>query len=309
MPRVAQPTDMLSRSLFENKIKGGIGGLLFLFASEARKNTAIMGLAARKMATGKGIQSRSMAAQQLLVGILLYSTFGYVLKAIVESMVKNDEDDEEDFEGRLISRLTDQKAIAHAMATEHLRGMPLLGELWSAISAKVINSIPLLEGDRVMTYDSSNNPLMRAVRGINSAGKTIDSENADELTDNLIDSIQGLAGVLPQTAVFSQGANLAEDSLGFYRNISGNQLSEDETLKRIISKITKKKEEIYEQDREEFKTASSRRKSQITDKRSEELLEAINLKLSEMNPDRANKALELLRGKVRDEVLKLAVRQ
>ena len=282
--RVAQPTDMLSRSLFENRHKSGIGGVLFLFASEARKNTALMAMAARKLATGKGAQSGGMAAQQLFIGMLAYTALGYALRAIVQAAVDDDENNAEGYLERLSDQVFNAKALTHAIMTEHLRGIPFLGEAASSSVAKVLNETDL-QGENIMTFDSSSNPLMRTQRGFGSAKRAITADNTDEMVDGILDTMQNLAGIIPETAVFSQAANLSEDALGFWRNVTGEMLSEEAMVDRSVSQISKKKEAIYSVDKEEFKEAKGRERKAISKKREIALEEMLENEKAQAGPD------------------------
>ena len=237
---VAQPNNLLSRSMGEVKLsQSPIGGLLFMFASETRKNLAIGIYAARKLTTGKGAVSNEMAAQQLIVLGLFYSASGYLLRTLYQSLFQADDDEPEEILKRWGNRLTDAKAWANAMATEHLKGIPLIGEAMNHAVAGTVNAADFIPGEKIKTMDTSPNPLNKFGAGI---GKAVDALNNEKTTEDriqaTIDAIQGTMVLTPETAVLAQAGNVGEDLLGLL-NANGMAISDDGRAKRIKARLAK----------------------------------------------------------------------
>lgn len=232
---VMQPANLLSRSLGEARFTNNpIGQLLFLFASEMRKNVSIGLYAARKLVTGKGSMSYAMAAQQAIVLGIFYSATGQMIRSLYQALFKADDDEPEEILARYAERLKDPKAWAYAMSTEHLKGIPLIGEAANHFFAGMFDQ---------RSYDSSPNPLNRFYKGSRKLAQiTKDDATTEDRIGATIDAIQGMAGITPETAVFAQAGNVVEDAMGLL-NAQGLAISEGERFKRIRARVNKVKRE------------------------------------------------------------------
>lgn len=234
---VMQPNNLLSRSLGEARLTAQpFGQLMFLFATEMRKNFAIGLYAARKVATGKGAMSRGMAVQQLVTLGLFYSAFGYLIRSAYQAAFKAEDDEPEEFLSRFWRRMTDAKQWTYALSTEHLRGIPFIGEAGSRLAADIINQTPL-EGEAVRVFDASPNPLNRGVKGLATLqGIFEDDSTPEEQAQAVIDAIQGGLGMFQETAVIAQLGNVAEDALGLLTS-NGMEISRKERTKRLKARF------------------------------------------------------------------------
>jgi hypothetical protein len=237
---VMQPNNMLSRSLGEVKLsQNPIGGLLFMFATEPRKNFAIGMYAARKLITGKGAVSKGMAAQQLIVLGSFYSAFAYLIRSLVMAAFKAGDDEPEDMWERMIARLTDGKGWTNAILTEHLKGFPLIGEAASRLIGGVINEAEFIKGERIKQFDTSNNILNRGVAGVFKASELADSDLSPEQKVKVAtQAIQATLGMFPETAFLSQAGNVARDGLGLLTS-NGMEFSTEERVRRMKARFSK----------------------------------------------------------------------
>jgi len=237
---VMQPNNLLSRSMGEVKLsQSPVAGLMFMFATEPRKNIAIGIYAARKILTGKGAMTTGMAAQQLIVLGAFYSSLGYLIRSAYQAAFKGDDDEPEELLERLHTRMTDSKGWTNALMTEHLKGVPILGESMGRLITGMINETEFIKGEKIQQFDSSPNPLNRMVKAAFQAGGIGDDEKSiEQQTDTVISTIQGTLGILPETAIVSQAGNVAKDALGFLTS-NGMELSQAEKIRRMKARFGK----------------------------------------------------------------------
>jgi len=241
MSRAAQPTNQLSKSSFENNTRG-VGKFMFMFASEARKHSSLMFLAWRKILRGKGEISTGMAFQRLIVGHILYSAYGLLANAMYRAFFKGEGDEEEPMDN-FKAMATDPKEFGVEVVGSLVRGAPLMGEGVSALTAKVIGA---------KSFDSSTNPLMRLQRSVSKVKKVSDADNADEVVDAMLDIMQVIGSILPQTAIISQGANAAEDTKSFAANTLDLYITEAARFDAEASQVSSAKKDIYSVVLEEY---------------------------------------------------------
>lgn len=295
LARVAQPTTYLSRSLFENKNRDGMAGLMFLFASEARKNMSIMFSAAPKIFK-KG-EDNALAAQQFLMVSLGLSAWAHIMTAIFHAFVK---DDEEDNWEAMVEKVMDGKRYLHAVFSEPLRGIPLLGDAGNYGAALILDQ---------KAFTGTNNPLTRVVQSAGSVKSLFDDDKTSgEIVKKSLDIVQGLASILPETAFLAQTANIAEEMIGIYENTIEGDLSEADALKRRVGRARKHREEINKKERDAYKEALEQYKktkdqrhrderARIERERDSEYAAYLNSKIYEMGQSDRNKFLEELKEK------------
>ncbi len=253
--RAAQPTLRFARSEFELMMLESPLSLPFaLFISERRKNTAITFMAVRELLTGKGTYGRKMAAQQALAGLILMPALVTALGSAWAALAKGKDDEEESWWARYKDRMTDPKAWAYALSTEHLRSAPVLGEGAAAATAGAIdskgvewiieNTLPAgfaerWEESEVRYFDSNPNPLVRAGRQTFRTGDIFaEGATAEERVDAAIDSAQAFGTLIPGAAVAAQAANLGESALGVF-NTAGGSLSEADRIKLLKARFSR----------------------------------------------------------------------
>ncbi len=234
MAKSAQPTNFLSKSLYEGSVKG-VGKFMFMFGSERRKHSSLMAEAFRKILTDKGEISSGMAYQRIVVGVLMYSMFGLLVKNSYRAFVKGEGEEEEPLDN-MLSMTLDPKEIGLEALGSIVGGAPLLGDGIVALVSKVLGA---------RSFDSSTNPFMKIQRSYSKLKKMKDAENADEMLKMLIDVVQATGSLLPQTAVASQLANAADDIQNLFANTLGIYISEDAKIKSEVSQIRSMKSEIY----------------------------------------------------------------
>jgi hypothetical protein len=242
MERYAQPTNRLSKSLAENT-RHPMAQILVMFQSESRKMMSINALAIRKILTGKGTQSKGMAAQQLVVQVVLMNGFIHAISAAYDAFVKGEGDGEDEGE-KLMANLTDWKKLAATMAADSLSGVPILGEGWSMTWKSIFDQ---------KVFVSSNNPAVKPILGIQAfikGAEDMGESTASETADKWLRGTQALASVLPQTAILAQGSTLAKDALGFFNNTLSKGFTEADThniyRKRIKDVIRRTGKEFAE---------------------------------------------------------------
>ncbi len=230
--RSAQPTTRLAKSEMELKAaENPLAALFTLFTSEPRKTLAILYMASRELATGKGTYGKPMAAQQLFVAAVIFQTADFMIRQASAAFAKADDDEPDSFLERLRKRVFDAKAWGYALTTTHLRAVPIGGEVWSHAWAKAFDQ---------KAFTGSQNPLNRASREVLTFKKP---ETTEEAIDGAIDILQGVGPVIPGGAVFAQGGNLAEFVSGVATS-NGVSFSDEDRAARIKSRFTKFKAEL-----------------------------------------------------------------
>lgn len=237
--RAAQPTTRLSKSNIELlALDSPMSALLSVFISEPRKNMAIVFMAARKLVTGKGDVSKSMAFQQLAVGLVLYVAAEYVLRSVYSAFFQAKPEDEDEAWKRLTDKLTDPKAIAHKLAVSHIGGIPLVGPAWDYAMAEALGQ---------QSFDSSNNPLVRVPKALKQIGPAINSEKtASERIDATLKVVQGLGSAVPGGPLFSQAANVLDAATGAMES-NGVHFSEESKVDRFKGRFNSAVKKIDEQ--------------------------------------------------------------
>ncbi len=228
--RAAQPAGRLAKSELELKVaESPLAALFTLFTSEPRKTLAILYLAGRELATGKGTYGKPMAAQQLFVAFVVFQTADFLIRQAYAALAKADDDEPEDPLARLRKRITDPKAWGYALTTSHLRSVPIAGEVWSQGMGELLAQ---------KTFTSSQNPLNRATRTVITFKKP---ETTEEAIAGGIKILQGVAPVIPGGPVFGQGGNAAEFVTGVATS-NGVSFSDEDRVKRIKSRFSKFKD-------------------------------------------------------------------
>ena len=247
MARFAQPTDRLSKSLAENT-RMPQAQFIVMFQSEVRKMMAINALAIRKLVFGKGAQTRSLAAQQLIVQVVLINSFIHAVSALYGALFRGFGEGD-DAEEKFINDLTDGKKLASNILADSLSGVPVFGEAWAA-------GMRTLMGQD--TFSSTSNPALRSLTGVKqltSVASKWDEKSASENADTLLRGLQSLTAIAPQIAVISQTANVGRDSLGFLNNALSTGLSKQDTFKIYEKRIKKVVSYVHADSAEEMKQA------------------------------------------------------
>ena len=248
MARYAQPTDRLSKSMLENS-RTPLVSFLVMFQSEARKQMAINALAIRKLTTGKGVQSRSLAAQQLVVQVVMVNLFVHAVNAIYGALFKG-YGEGDDAEEKFINEFTDKNKLASAMLAESFSGIPIAGELISGTIRKYFDQD---------VFSSSSNPLTRTIgtgsRQLLAVTSKWDERSVSENADAILRGIQMLGSVAPQTAFLSQSANVGRDALGFMNNALSQGFTMADTLDIYEKRIRKVVSSVNSDSAEEMKQA------------------------------------------------------
>jgi hypothetical protein len=295
---VMQPNNLLSRSMGEVKLsQNPLGALLFMFATEPRKNIAIGIYAARKILTGKGAVSKGMAAQQLIVLVGFYSALGYLIRSAYTAAFKGEDDEPEELMKRLHARMTDAKGWTNALATEHLKGVPVLGEAMGRLMTGMINEAEFIKGERISQFDSSPNPLNRMVRSAFQAGGVgDDKKSAEQNANTVISTIQGTLGMLPETAILSQAGNVTKDALGFLTS-NGMELSQTERMRRMTARLRKFKRGLPS-----AKTEDGQQDPEIVFERNQKLAEYVQNALNSLAPADQAAFKESIKGDISQDV-------
>jgi hypothetical protein len=236
--RAAQPSSRFARSEIEMRaLDNPISALMSLFISEPRKNAAIAFLAGRELLTGKGTYGKSLAAQQLVVGLVVMVAAERIVRTFYEALAKAEDDDEDGIFARWWNKLTDGKAWAHAFATSHLRGVPLAGEAWNQVTASALDQ---------KVFDSSPNPLNKIARvGVDAVKDMGEEKTAKDRLETGIDVFQAFGSALPGGAFFSQLANVADFAEGVATS-NGVDFTDADRAARIKARYAKHGKELDE---------------------------------------------------------------
>lgn len=230
--RAAQPTSRLAKSELEMKaLDNPLAALFTLFTSEPRKVLSIVYLAAREVTTGKGTRGTPMALQQLFVALVMVQTADFMIRAAYSAAAKAEDDEPEDFVSRLKKRIFDGKAWGHAIATTHLRSVPIAGELWNQGSAALFDQ---------KVFQSSPNPFNRAAREVITFEKP---ETTGEALEGGIDILQSVGPMLPGGAFFAQGGNVVEFVTGVATS-NGVDFSNADRAERLKARFNTLRKEL-----------------------------------------------------------------
>jgi len=265
MARYAQPADRMSKSLLENT-RPVLGKFLVLFQSEARKYLVINALAARKILTGKGVQSRSLAAQQMLVSNLVVTGGLHLIESAFSALFRN-YGEGDDPEEKFLNEFFDGNKFLAALIADQLAGVPIFGSAWTM-------GINKLMGEKVFT--STSNPMVRSIGGaatlLTSVAK-MDENSASENADIILKSFQSFFAMMPQTAVIAQSSNVARDALGLLNNTFFQGLTEADTLELTTKRLRKSASDVSARFKDEKKAATEAEDDYLLDQINEEMRE------------------------------------
>jgi len=232
--RAAQPTLRLARSEFEQRVLDNpLSAFFALFVSERRKNLAITYMAVRELATGKGTYGKPMAAQQAFVGLAGLLAAEFMVRSFFAAFAKAKEDEEDEFFARWWNRLTDAKAWSYALASSHLSGIPVFGQVWDASMATAFDQ---------PVFDKSPNPLLKLTT-IPGNVDDLFSGTTEEQTKAATRIVQTLGTVIPGGSVAAQAANVADFAQSLATS-NGVSFSDEDRARRIKARFTKYKGEL-----------------------------------------------------------------
>jgi hypothetical protein len=188
--RIAQPTRAGARSLFENTSTNPLARAGWAFASEARKNLALVAYSFAERDTATKIRT-------LAYVVALNSIASSILRSIWRDML--DDEDEELFDDKYWS----PKRIALAVATEPLYGFPVLGSTAQNAIYKAFGEYQ--PSGSMFDVDRAINPVKRIPEYLSG-----DFEMRDVMRDiDMIVSAMGLAH--PNIAAAASITHLAKD--------------------------------------------------------------------------------------------------
>lgn len=247
MARAAQPAQRFTRSEMEHRaLENPLAALFALFVSEPRKNLSVAILSARQLATGKGIyDSKAIAAQAFATSSFFLLALEHFIRLSYQAVFRADEDDEEKVLDRLVEKLTDGKAWAHRLASNHAAGIPIYGPAYEWVVGSLINS-SAIPGEDVYQFTNTENPAVRAVEKLGRGTKKFidaqDEDNKEESLDATIDMIQAGGNLIPGGPLFAQLANVGEATLGF----TSSNLTDEGRRARFKGRFNKYKKSLTE---------------------------------------------------------------
>jgi hypothetical protein len=188
--RIAQPTRPGARSLYENTSTNPLARAGWAFASEARKNLALVAYSFAERDTATKMRT-------LAYVVAINSIASSILRSIWRDML--DDDDEELFDDKYWS----PKRIAIAAATEPLYGFPVLGSTAQNAIYRAFGEYQ--PGGTMFDVDRAINPVKRIPEYLEG-----DFEMRDVIRDiDMIVSAMGLAH--PNIAAAASITHLAKD--------------------------------------------------------------------------------------------------
>ncbi len=188
--RIAQPTRPGARSLYENTSTNPLARAGWAFASEARKNLALVAYSFAERDTATKMRT-------LAYVVAINSIASSILRSIWRDML--DDDDEELFDDKYWS----PKRIAIAAATEPLYGFPVLGSTAQNAIYRAFGEYQ--PGGTMFDVDRAINPVRRIPEYLEG-----DFEMRDVIRDiDMIVSAMGLAH--PNIAAAASITHLAKD--------------------------------------------------------------------------------------------------
>jgi hypothetical protein len=188
--RIAQPTRPGARSLYENTSTNPLARAGWAFASEARKNLALVAYSFAERDTATKMRT-------LAYVVAINSIASSILRSIWRDML--DDDDEELFDDKYWS----PKRIALAVATEPLYGFPVLGSTAQNAIYRAFGEYQ--PGGTMFDVDRAINPVKRIPEYLEG-----DFEMRDVIRDiDMIVSAMGLAH--PNIAAAASITHLAKD--------------------------------------------------------------------------------------------------
>lgn len=245
--RAAQPTSRFSRSEWElSGLENSLSALFAMFVSEPRKNLAIAYLAARQLATGKGIyKDKAMAAQAVTVSLGVMIAAEYAIRTLYRAMTKAEDDDEEGIFNRWWAQLSDGKAWSYALTVNHINGIPVFGGGWEFLMAELVNAAPI-PGEDVRAFNKTENLLVqsaeKAARGTSGIIKGLTDQDEDVEAQDAFAIMQGLGGATPGGPLFSQLANVGDTTVGFFHS----NLSAEKKVERLKGRFNAFKRSLTE---------------------------------------------------------------
>jgi hypothetical protein len=200
--RLAQPTRMGARSIFENTSTGAFAKLGWAFASESRKNLALA--AYNTMEKPLGAKART------LVSLL-------VLNALVGTLIRNawkdakDDDDNELFDEKHWS----PKRLALAVLTDPLQGFPIIGDAVKAAAYTATGEY--LPSDNLFSMNSAAGIFSE--KHLRNVGKLMDGNGDWEMAIKDLDHlVSGMGMWNANIAAVSSLTHLASDMFGLTKN-------------------------------------------------------------------------------------------
>lgn len=240
--RAAQPTTRFGKSEIEARALENPGTALFmLFTSEPRQKLAIAYMAARQLVTGKGTyRSRKEAAQAVFAAFVIMQTAAYFVRSAISAFTRAKEEEEGNALARFVDRLSDWRAWAYGMTTEHLSAVPVAGAVWDNVMANVF--------DQPVFDKNANIVLQTGNKAYREASKLFDDEKEltiEQSIESGIRLVQSLGSMIPGGAVFAQGGNVADF---VYASASSNEMliSEEDRVRRYKTRFNAFKRELTE---------------------------------------------------------------
>jgi hypothetical protein len=181
--RLAQPTRMGTRSIYEITTTNPAARLAWAFASESRKNLALL-----------AYTKANRPLKRFLAATAGYVFFNLAMGALIRNAwkdMKDDGDDEDDF---FDEKTWNWKRMGVAMLTEPLQGMPLLGDY----TEKGINAA-------LGQYHQSSD-LINFERGIKSFKNIPDILQGERDAEGVLKDIDGMVSLM---GLFNQNAAAA----------------------------------------------------------------------------------------------------
>lgn len=278
MLRASQPTTRLAKSELElAQGERPLAALFLLFASEPRKAAAIMYLAAREIITGKGSYGKPMAAQQLFTAFVLQGGMAYLLRSAYEALVRPKDDEEDEFVERFTKRLNDPKRWAYSLGTEHLRSVPIAGELFNQAMGGIFDQ---------PVFDNTKNPFNSTVKtGFKTVAKLTDDKPAtiEQAIEGGIDILQALGSFVP---VLGQAGNLGDFVEGLATSNLPDMLSDEDRIRRIKARYGAEKKRLTEE------LGPTGKNKDIQSKKYAALGDKLKSELLPLTPELRKKAIE-----------------
>ena len=200
--RLAQPTRMGARSIFENTQTGPFARIGWAFASESRKNLALA--AYNTMEKPAGTKART-----------LFSLL--ILNALAGTLLRNawkdakDDDDNDLFDEKHWS----PKRLALAAMTDPLQGFPIIGDAVKAATYKVAGEY--LPSDNLFSMNSAAGVFSE--KHLKNVGALLDGRGDWEMAIKDMDHLASGMGMLNgNIAAASSLTHLAADMFGLTKN-------------------------------------------------------------------------------------------
>lgn len=181
--RLAQPTRMGTRSIYEITTTNPAARLAWAFASESRKNLALL-----------AYTKANRPLKRFLAATAGYVVFNLAMGALIRNAWKDMRDDGDDEDDFFDEKTWNWKRMGVAMFTEPLQGMPLLGDY----TEKGINAA-------LGQYHQSSD-LINFERGIKSFKNIPDILQGERDAEGVLKDIDGMVSLM---GLFNQNAAAA----------------------------------------------------------------------------------------------------